>query len=336
MKRGLIVVLFLLGVLIFSQNTKVQSQTEATSIYFARARFTDVPVYYDTSDQAIFIPSHDRIYRNSVQRLERIDDQWSRLYPDNGLYSPWYEYDGYWDVYVHNSDFDPITNFEPITVLNDTANTEKLVIVIRQYYPELYLVENNQIVAKIPTCLGGYYNNSTTPIGFFRIDASWVTRHMNTLPGVPFTVFYSQYLGTAFHGAPWRDWDLMDRGCYGSAGCINLPTPSKWDVFWNGERFGFDHFFFNWTRTNLFYDPYTQEPWILSWVDEGWYEGQTSIRVYVIEEINDLWNYQPDLTGTGRLDSWQPIIDQYYQLSEVWRLPDNTDGVVSFRDIPME
>ena len=328
--KQLLIILVILMTLSANTDTKTHAQP---NVYFARANFTDVTVYHSPHEEAIFSPSHDRIYKNSVQRLEVFDEKWARLYPDNGLYSPWYQYDRYPDVYVKRENFTPITNFDPINILPNTQNDDKMVIVIRNFYPELLLIEGDQIVAKIPTCVGGYYNNSTTPLGFFHADAAWTTRHMNTLPGVPFTIYYSQHLGTAFHGAPWRNWDQMTRGCYGSAGCINLPTPGIWDVYWNGDQLGFDHFFFNWVRTNLAFDPYTEEPYSVEWTQEGWYEGQASLRVYIVTNIINIWQYAPHPTNQGRLSSWQPIINQYYQLEGFWRLP-NDQEITDHLDLP--
>ena len=330
----LVLITLIAGLVPGSSNANTQP-----TLMFARANHTDVAVYFvnQSGEYEQFMPRHDRIFKNSVQRLELIDPEgvWAKLYPDNGLYSPWFQYDGIENTYVRLEDFTPITNFEPITIYTDTQNRDKQIIVVRNYYPEIIFLEGERIIAKIPTCVGGYYGDSTTPLGDHQIDAIWVSRHMNTLPGVPFTMFYSQGLGTAVHGAPWRDWNAMDVGCYGSAGCINLPPPSKYDIFWDGEWIGFDNFAWRWAKSIFPFDPYTQEPYIVSDLADGWYEGDVSLRVVIVESIEDLWLYptQRVVWEDRAFTGWENVIAGYYELGANIRLPRmNEAGEVEFLD----
>lgn len=312
-------------------------EKEPRNFLICRANFKAIPVYgrnHRTNELLRFDPISE-ILAGAVFQITDVGGGWGLVHPDNGLYHQWYEEgDGIRNVYVHLEHFTQINPEEltPITINKDTRNLDKQVVVnYNGTHPYALYLEGDQIIAKIPVGIGGYWSAPKTFVGEYRVSISRISRHMRTLHGVPFVSYFNANLGQAFHGTPWRD--PWNKGFFGTAGCINQPNYSEknpFNVMWAGNEIGFDHFVFRWMATNLPHDPTTDDRYEVHSTDPGWYEGTTSLRTLVVKRLADLHNFLPHPTKKGTFSSWQPLIDATQALESDFILPRNLNGETSF------
>lgn len=288
----------------------------------------NLPLYASPNLEAEFIPRYP-ILAGAVICGELLagNEQFVKIHPDNGVDNPFWRVDGQSEVFVRLEHFREITNFEPISIKPNTQNWQKQIIVhYNGYYPEAILLENQTIVAYFPVGLGGTHSASNTFPGDYHISSLRLARNMNTLPGVPFVAYYQRGAGKAFHGAPWKDWSTIKQGYFGSAGCINVPSyqsDSLYNVQWEGQRLGFDHFLFLWLRTVFNFDPYQIEEMEVEWDPHDWYSGDHTVRTLVVEKIDDLYEHPTHPQRRLNFTSWQLVIDRYQQLQAAgqWLIP---------------
>jgi hypothetical protein len=315
-----------------------------SEVFFARVTGETTPIFKLEEGRYVeFRPCRVFLYKNALLRLTLACDGMARIVddPEPGTlhgYLPWRNYDQVDEAFVRVGDVAGVSDFAPISLYQDTKPENKLVVV--SLNEKLVAgFEDERLVFVVPTVVGKAANGeSATPHGFGHIVSAYTTVAMGDYPGVPFPMYLwivnKKFGGQAFHGSYWWNWDSLNRGSWDSHGCINLPVPSKYDVMCSGRRMGFDQFFFKWVRTNLRFDPYTEEgrqedPSSYSGTS-NWFTGERVMRVVVIYAWGDLDDY-PD--KDGRYHQWGVQISQLEQRGGLVRLPDtDVNGGLSFRD----
>jgi hypothetical protein len=310
-------------------------------VAYLMAPVTGVPVYEAPNESARFTPRHE-IYAGAIISGEILggNADFVRVHPDNGNFLLFTQEDKKAEVYVRRADFREITNFEPLSIRPDTQNRDKQIVVLYNgYQPEAFLLEKDQIVAYFPVGLGGNYQSSSTFPGDYHISYLRVTRNMNTLHGVPFVAYFDETYGKAFHGAPWRDWPNITEGYFGSAGCTNLASyheRSPYNISWDGEIIGFDHFVFRWLRTVFPFDVYRQEMMRVDWSPRDWYSGEHTVRALVCKTIDGLDTRLTHPQGLASFADWDRVKAQYLALKQAntWLLPKRENGEITFTTAP--
>lgn len=331
--RWLIALLLIIVNLPLPNNVEAQDSNPVTTPIFGRVIHDLAPLYQKIDQEYIpFQPVNNlNLYEDSLQRILLIDDQWAQILPDPGPregsngYLPWRNAQNINTVYMRQEDLEIIDDFEPLSVLTNTQPEDKLAVLIQSEQPHLVLFEQSQVIAKIPIVLGRFEDGrSLTPLGFMHVYSGYTTKNMGQYTGVPFSLFLgginTKTNGEAFHTGYWWDWNEVDEGWYASHGCINLPEFSKYNVFWEGEELSFGHWFFRWARTNLQFNPYTEESYSepqTDWFGTDWYVGDDTLRVISVQDITDLTTYP---NGDGSHE-WQSEIEAYQSLPASVRLP---------------
>ncbi len=306
-------------------------------VVYLLAKETGVAVYAHPTEDSFFTPRHE-ILAGAIISGEILPDnaEFVRVHPDNGFYLPFTKEDGKLEVFVRRADFQELTNFTPLSVNSDTQNPDKQIVVLfNGYYPEGMLLEKDKIVAYFPVGLGGNYQSSSTYPAEYHINSLRVTRNMNTLHGVPFVAYYNRAEGKAFHGAPWKPWSEITRGYFGSAGCINLASynpQSPYNINWDGETMGFDHFVFRWLRTVFPFNVYQEEMMEVEWTPRDWYSGEQTVRTIVCRTIDGLDSYATHPQGLAAFQNWEKVKADYLKLREdsQWLLPTRNNGATSY------
>ena len=257
-----------------------------------------------------------QLTKGAILRARKLDDDFAHIERDNGRYSPFSG--GYGEVYLPLADLDPIRQYDPITLNPDIQAVDKQIIVTKGRHPELLAFEGEHLVLRIPVALGGLFGSTNTPSGDHRI--SWVraSRHMPGYPGVGFPLYFSQYKGYAVHDSYWWYWDRVERGFYGSGGCINVPNDSWRTVSHNDEEMLIATFLYRWISTNMNYDEATQQEIRVSYRDPGYDTGISAVRLISVVEMTELWEFPLQ----GAMRDWEAAIEARRALSDVeWVLP---------------
>ena len=266
----------------------------------------------------IRIPVRYHMTPFSTLRITKMNEEFGQIMPDNGLYLPYGN--GIQDIFVELNALTPILDYSAFSLFEGTQNADKQVIVIRQYYhPEVLLVEGNQIIAWTPAILGaGEQGDVNTPVGDHRLSRFRGSRHMPDYPGVGFSMYFSGLRGYAVHDSYWWKWHELDKGFYGSAGCVNLPNQFFGSAVIEGRKVPLAEFMYRWASTNIDYDERLDEQVIVEWNDPGYKSGESTIRVVIVMDIDHLVHYPEH----GSVE-WETIIAQYKSFEEgAWFLPE--------------
>jgi len=336
--------LALTGYRIFGNNWRANAYQQRV-VYFARVLADYTPIYKAENGQyEEFAPLRNPIYKGSVLRLCDVGAGYAQIIddPEPGAahgYSPWRNYDHVDEVFIQTAGLLPVLDLSPISVYPETGPGEKLILIsLNQMAVAVY--ENGELVLYTPAGLGKSVEGiSKTLDGFGHLVSGYTTTTMGDYAGVPYPLYVGMvnqpFSGQALHGAYWYDWDRLNRGYWGSAGCINLPTRSKYDVIWYGERVPIDEFVYRWSKTNLQFDPYSEEGYTADpsiWEGVLWYQGVQTVRVIVVNEWWELDNYP---NSQNQYHTWQPMIDELVSMGGLVRLPDtDVNGVLTFRQKP--
>lgn len=219
-------------------------------------------VYEDTK---IFQSPRHIIMDETTLRVRKKDAKWAQILMQDG-YSPFIYPDSSGrkclEPYIRLEDFNPLFQMEPTDVLRDTKPLDKEVIIIHYPSPQLFLVEQDQIIAHIPVILGS--PKTPSPIGDFHVSVARISTHMMSssgsfggFVGVGFCLEIVESSGVYMHNAPWWIWPNLEKGRYGSHGCINLPDASWLNASIRGKDISMAQFIFQWALTNL--PPYDQK-----------------------------------------------------------------------------
>ncbi|HYD34958.1 MAG TPA: L,D-transpeptidase family protein [Vitreimonas sp.] len=252
---------------------------------------------------------------NRVYRVQVIDQQTGLLMPDNGYYNPYGN--GHENVYLDLNSFEVLNHFEPLSVFSDTQNQDKEIVVLQDLSsPELLLIEHGVIVMRVPVFLG---EDQTTPWGVHYVNQTRASKNMPSQNGVGFVNYFGG--GFGLHDSPWWNWRDIDQGGYGSHGCVNLPSKDWEKVYVNGQGISVPEFVYRWISTNIDYDETVDERVEAGLTEEsqaGFYTGETTVRLFVIDSILDLNKFEP----LGSAESYDTVIQQYENLEHnQWVLP---------------
>lgn len=275
-----------------------------------------VDVYPNTSD-VLYSPRH-MIEKETTFRLKKFNTQWGLLLNENNLYTPFTFRDSSGhepkNLYVPLSEFLPIPQLEPINLLPDTTPQSKDIVIIRTPDPQLYLIEQDQVVMHIPVVLGSY--KTPTPNGDFQITTAYLSKHMPSFPGVGYSLEIVEGTGIWIHLANWWKPNKFDKGGYGSHGCINLPDIRWHNASIHGESVSMARFVFQWAKTNL--PEYDQKKTEFVQVKPTDPAAKELLPVHIMNGIDALkWvrRKQPDL-------GWNNVLKQIKALDDhEWLIP---------------
>jgi len=313
-------------------------------VYFARVMIDGADVYKKVNGEyVVFYPSRNPIYKYSLLRLYDVGEGFAQVIddPEPGFhgYSPWRSRDGVESTFVRIEGLVRVTDFSAVNVYPETQPEDKL-IVVNLRSCEVALFEGSRLVLMTPVVVGNASNGKSLSLaGFGHLCVGYTTRTMGDYAGVPYPLYVymvdQEFNGEALHGTFWRAWDGINSGFWGSKGCINLPVSSKYDVVWGSRRISIDEFVFRWSKTNLRFDPYTQEGVVVDqriFLGTRWFAGTETMRrisVYSYDEMD----YYPD--GENRYHTWGPIIETLQRQEGRVLLPDmDVNGVLTFRQKP--
>lgn len=211
--------------------------------------------YTDTSN-ILWSPRY-QIMHETTFRVALVEDEegkkWGEIKKEEDKYTPFMSPDtsGYQpeNLYVNLDDFEPIPQLIPISVLSDTKPTDKDIVIVRVPSPQMFLVEQDEVVAHIPVILGSY--KTPTPNGDFRVSAGRLSKFMPSFTGVGYNLLIEETSGIFIHNAAWWKWAELQKGRYGSHGCVNLPDDRWINASIVGEDVSMARFVFQWGLTNL-------------------------------------------------------------------------------------
>lgn len=207
----------------------------------------------------------------------------------------------------------------PISIDAPEHSPDKLILVLADSH-ELFAFEGTNPVLRVPVRMG------PTPIGDHRGYRATVGYDMTGFNAVPWTVDFGG--GYNFHGAPWWDWDQIGQGSGGSHGCINMPGDDWYQIRYGGQSMGPAQWLWRWSSANLSYDATSQDPegWFTEVdSDAAWWEGTSSIRVLVINNLYELYQYPISrrlggAAANASVQSWDEIINVVSNLGHDWLL----------------
>jgi hypothetical protein len=215
--------------------------------------------YPPESQEILYSPRH-RMEKETTLRLKKITPEWAQILKQQDVYTPFLYPDSQGrqrdEAFVQVKDFSPIPQLESVNILPNTQPEDKEIVIVRYPSPQLLLVEQHQIVARIPVILGA--GKTPTPNGDFPIEIARLFVHMMKSLNEGFVgVGYNlQVVDTSWgvvymHNAPWWIWPNIKKGRYGSHGCINLPDIRWHNASIHGENVSMARFVFQWAKTNL-------------------------------------------------------------------------------------